>query len=75
MRSNSALLSDAFPLAALRMRRGKTRTLAAQGTERTMQALSSFLRLTETVLRLCLKLMLVFVAGIVAFIAALTWKR
>ena len=40
-----------------------------------MQALSSFLRLTETVLRVCIKLVLVFVAGIVAFIAALTWKR
>lgn len=40
-----------------------------------MQALSSFLKLAETVLRVSLKLVLVFVAGIVAFIAALTWKR
>ena len=40
-----------------------------------MQALSSFLKLAETVLRISLKLVLVFVAGRVAFIAALTWKR
>jgi hypothetical protein len=40
-----------------------------------MRALLSFLKLAETVLRICMKLVLVFVAGIVAFIAALTWKR
>jgi hypothetical protein len=40
-----------------------------------MQALSSFLKLAEAVLRISLKLVLIFVAGIVAFIAAIAWKR
>lgn len=40
-----------------------------------MKALSSFLKLAETVLRISLKLALLFIAGVVAFIAALTWKR
>jgi hypothetical protein len=41
-----------------------------------MQALlSSFLELAETLLRIALKLVLVFVVGTVAFIAAITWKR
>jgi hypothetical protein len=40
-----------------------------------MRALLSFLKLTETVLRIALKLVLVFFAAFVAFIAALTWKK
>ncbi len=40
-----------------------------------MRALLSFLKLGETVLRIALKLVLIFFAAIVAFIAALTWKR
>ncbi len=40
-----------------------------------MQALQSFLKLIETVLRISIKLVLIFFAAIVAFIAALTWKK
>ena len=40
-----------------------------------MRALLSFLKLSETVLRIALKLVMVFIAAFVAFIAALTWKK
>jgi hypothetical protein len=40
-----------------------------------MQALQSFFKLTETVLRIAIKFVLIFFAAIVAFIAALTWKK
>jgi len=40
-----------------------------------MQALQSFFKLIETILRISIKLMLIFFAAIVAFIAALTWKK
>ncbi len=39
------------------------------------ELLLSFLRLTETVLRISLKLVLIFFAGFVALIAALVWKK
>ena len=40
-----------------------------------MRALLSFLKLAETVLRISMKLVFVFVAGFVALIAALIWKK
>lgn len=40
-----------------------------------MRALLSFFKLIETILLIAIKLVLVFFAAIVAFIAALTWKR
>lgn len=40
-----------------------------------MRALLSFLKLAETALRISMKLVFIFIAGIVAFIATLTWKR
>jgi len=40
-----------------------------------MQALLSFIKLIETILRVAIKLVLIFFAAIVAFIAALTWKK
>lgn len=40
-----------------------------------MQALLSFFKLIETILRVAIKLVLIFFPAIVAFIAALTWKK
>jgi len=37
--------------------------------------MQGFLRLCETLLRISIKLVLMFVAAFVAFIAAITWKR
>jgi hypothetical protein len=37
--------------------------------------LKAFAQLAETVLRISLKLLMVFVAAFVALIAALTWKK
>jgi hypothetical protein len=37
--------------------------------------MQAFLRLAETMLRISIKLVLVFVAAFVAFITAITWKR
>ena len=40
-----------------------------------MRALLSFFKLIETMLLIAIKLVLVFCAAIIAFIAALTWKK
>jgi hypothetical protein len=40
-----------------------------------MKALLALLELTETILRMLIKLVLIMVAGFVALIAALTWKK
>ena len=40
-----------------------------------MKALLSFFKLIETMLLIAIKLVLVFYAAIVVFIAALTWKK
>jgi len=40
-----------------------------------MQALLSFIKLSETILRVTLKLILICIAFFVALVAALTWKR
>lgn len=40
-----------------------------------MEALLSFVRLAETILRISIKLVLIFVAFFVALVAALVWKK
>ena len=40
-----------------------------------MRVLLSFLNLVEIILRITIKLVLIFFAAFAAFIAAITWKR
>jgi len=40
-----------------------------------MEALLSFAKLAETILRIAIKLVLIFFAFLVTFVAALVWKK
>lgn len=44
-------------------------------SEGSMRLVLNFLGLIETILRIAIKLVLIFTAAFVAFIAAITWKK